>query len=446
MNKKKKGKITGKKKKGKSKYNKLQEKIIKYSKYITIPQKYTHTKIDLDTDIDVKKSISDLKIIKKNFNLENDILKNDPIKTVRYKLYPNKDQITVLQQWFNGYIDMYNYVINLIKNRFREELKENSKIKLIDLEIDLNISKIKKKATFTKERLREMYSINMHILDYAITDAIAMFKSKVSNLKNGHIRKSKLKYLKKTKNNKIIKIEKYLCRDNSFCVTELGSFMKTKPFINFKETVTTVAIVQYNVKKDKYYLLVRQQIINDLNNDTDHDAKMKSYNEIVQTSNEYLSFIKKNKLNTDTTIVKNLNKKMDLNKRRVNKERTYQNKIKFKNNKLLNKDILSIDPGIRTFLTCLSNNHLLEIGTKLAVSLKRKLKAIDKINDNNSIPKKEKDKLINRTEEKIKNKVNDYHWKIVNYLSSNYSHILIGNFSTKRMGEGDVNKMLKRIG
>jgi hypothetical protein len=351
----------------------------------------------------------------------------------------------VLQQWFLGYIDMYNYVISLIKSRFKEELEENSKIKLIDLEMDLNITKIKKKATITKKSLQEKYGINMHVLDYALTDAIAMFKSKISNLKNGHIRKSKLKYLKRTKNNKLIKIEKYLCQDNSFCVSDLGSYMKTKPSINFKETITTVGIVQYDTKKNKYYLLARKQIINESNNNDEYDSNMKSYNDIIETSNEYLKFIKKNKIDTDISIVKKLNKEMDTNKRRLNKEKIYKNKMKFKHNKNTNDNVLSIDPGIRTFLTCLSNDHLLEIGTKISTIIKRKLRFIDNINKNAMIPAKEKIKIINRTEEKIKNKINDYHWKIINYLSSNYSHVLVGNFSTKQMGENDVNKMLKRI-
>ena len=39
----------------------------------------------------------------------------------------------------------------------------------------------------------------MHILDYAIIDATAMIKSKISNIKNGYQFKSKLKYLKKSK-------------------------------------------------------------------------------------------------------------------------------------------------------------------------------------------------------------------------------------------------------
>ena len=47
--------------------------------------------------------------------------------------------------------------------------------------------------------------------------------------------------------------------------------------------------------------------------------------------------------------------------------------------------------------------------------------------------------------DKIKNKINDYHWKIIDYLTANYIHILIGNFSSKKFMESKNNPMLKII-
>ena len=432
------------------KYNKLQTKIKKHSKYINLENNYVKTEIKINTDINCTKSTTN-KIISKKLTLVNDILKNDPIKTVRYKLCPNDSQKEVLQKWFNAYIEMYNYVITYIKKQWKKALSKNKHIKIIDLEIDLNISKIKKQASTEKEYLRNKYSINMHILDYALSDAIAMFKSKISNLKNGYIKKSRLKYLKKSKNNKTIKIENMLCNDNSFCVSELGNYMKSKPNINYKEKITMVGIVQYNKKKDKYYLLVREEIINNNSNENIVDKWLdnKLYDNVIQTSNEYLKTIKNTKKNIDVTVVKKLNKKINLNKRRNKREEKYNNKMKFKNNNLKNsqkEDLLSIDPGIRCFLTCVSNNHLLEIGDNLASKIKRKLRSIDNINNNAMMYKKEKERIIDRIKNKIHNKVNDYHWKIIHYLTSHYNHIMIGNFSTKDMGESNIKPMLKRIG
>ena len=42
--------------------------------------------------------------------------------------------------------------------------------------------------------------------------------------------------------------------------------------------------------------------------------------------------------------------------------------------------------------------------------------------------------------------IEDTQWKIANYLTTNYKLVIVGNFSTKKMGEQKkISKMLKRI-
>ena len=159
-----------------TRYNALQQKINLYSNDIDLINDYIKQNVDIHTNIDVVKSISNNLIIKKNYTLSSSILKNDPIKTIRYQLFPTDEQQIILQNWFNAYIDMYNFVISIIKNEFRKELIINNKITLVDLKIDLTIGKLKKIASKEKEYLRKKFNINMHILDYAIIDATAMIK------------------------------------------------------------------------------------------------------------------------------------------------------------------------------------------------------------------------------------------------------------------------------
>jgi len=426
-----------------TRYNALQQKINLYSNDIDLINDFIKQNVDIHTNIDVVKSISNNLIIKKDYMLSSSILKNDPIKTIRYQLFPTDEQQIILQNWFNAYIDMYNFVISIIKNEFRKELIINNKITLVDLKIDLTIGKLKKIASKEKEYLRKKFNINMHILDYAIIDATAMIKSKISNIKNGYQFKSKLKYLKKTKQTKIIKIEKYLCRDNTFCGSVLGKVMKSNPIINFKEKITMVGIIQYNKNNNKYYLLAREYIIHESTNTK--SVEINAYNQMINTSNIYLKFIKSNNLSINVNIVKELNKRLNINKQKTRKRVLYDNKVTYKNLINSNINVIAIDPGIRTMLTGISNEHFIEIGTQLYNLIERKLKLIDKINNNNDMKEYIKKKTINSIEEKIKNKINDYHWKIIDYLTSNYKHILIGNFSTKKFGEQNMNKMLKRI-
>ena len=74
-------------------------------------------------------------------------------------------------------------------------------------------------------------------------------------------------------------------------------------------------------------------------------------------------------------------------------------------------DYISVDPGIRTFLTCLSNNSsknsgkLLEIGTNVNTVIKEKLKTIDKIKNTERLSNKKKKKAELKRSKNIIDKV-----------------------------------------
>lgn len=112
---------------------------------------------------------------------------------------------------------------------------------------------------------------------------------------------------------------------------------------------------------------------------------------------------------------------------------------KIKKERKKNNNFISIDPGVRTFLTGVSDNKHIEICTNGYGTLKKLLNKIDKV-------KKNKNKIKLRL--KLKNKVTDLHWKSINFLmNQNKNTIVIGNWSTKRCvsKKGSLNKMLKRV-
>jgi putative transposase len=99
------------------------------------------------------------------------------------------------------------------------------------------------------------------------------------------------------------------------------------------------------------------------------------------------------------------------------------------NNKTEN--MISLDPGLRTFMTGISENESVKIGNNVNKIIEKDIKRINKIKDNEKVPiktKKKNEKIINR---KIKNKVDDLHWKTANYLVKNYECILLGDMSAK---------------
>ena len=325
-------------------------------------------------------------IIDNNLNLENDNLINGrPLKDVLVKTYkilllPNKKQKQYLIKWMDAWIEMYNKVISIIKNeRKTQSIKLNKSLKYNEINLDnLERTKLKKDLKPFKYTLSSKYSIDIHTLDYCINDVLTMLKSSITNLNNFNTKKSKLRYIKKTKKSKIFKIENYgSITDNSFFTSKLGKYLHSNPSINYKKSNSSLTTIQF--KNGKFYMLVKKKL----------------------------------------TINKNNNK----------------NKI------------ISLDPGHKTFLTGLSNDCLLEIGKNVDKKIRKRLNKMDKIKKQKRSKVKNKRKYLLKHEKKLSNYVNNLHWQIANYLTSNYSHILLGNYSTKNMVESNKsNKMNKRIG
>ncbi|ARF08269.1 transposase [Catovirus CTV1] len=95
------------------------------------------------------------------------------------------------------------------------------------------------------------------------------------------------------------------------------------------------------------------------------------------------------------------------------------------------KNIIVLDPGLRTFMTGLSESALYKIGTNITSTVKKSITRLNKIKENVHISKKIKKKnerIINR---KITNKIDDMQWKTINFLTQNFKNILLGDMSAK---------------
>jgi transposase len=325
-------------------------------------------------------------IIQSDLNLINDDLINGRqlkdvlVKTYKVLLLPNKKQKNYLLKWMDAWIEMYNKVISLIKNeRKSQSIKLNKSIQYNQMNLDnLDLTKLKKDLKPFKTTLNNLYSIDKHTLDYCINDVLTMLKSSITNLNNHNTKKSKLRYIKKTKKSKIFKVENYgSITDNSFFTSKLGKFLHSNPKINYKKSNLSLSTIHY--KNGKFYMLVKKKVI--------------------------------------------INKNKNKNK------------------------IISLDPGHKTFLTGLSNDCLIEIGKNVDKKIRKRLLKMDKIKSQKRSKIKNKRKHLLKHERKLANYVNNLHWQTINHLTSNYTHILLGNYSTKSMVESDKSsKMNKRIG
>ena len=118
-----------------------------------------------------------------------------------------------------------------------------------------------------------------------------------------------------------------------------------------------------------------------------------------------------------------------------------ETKKETKNNKSFGGDF-----GIRTFLTGISENEIIEIGRSSEMEIKNMvLKVRDLKNPNTKI--KNKQKKIRKLRKDIANKVDELHWKTIKFITNNYKTVVVGDINIKSIvrKEGnlsDINKDL----
>jgi hypothetical protein len=94
---------------------------------------------------------------------------------------------------------MLNITIKFFKNKTfkNEQLYTNFQ------NVRTNFLKIQKESLLNKQLNNSLYA---HSLDYAIKDVCTNIKSALTNLKQGHIKHFRLRYIKQSKTTKIVKI------------------------------------------------------------------------------------------------------------------------------------------------------------------------------------------------------------------------------------------------
>ena len=355
-----------------------------------------------------------------------DKLKHDGYRTMQYELLPTTEQQFIIQEWLRCYTLMYNDAIKFIRSEWfkykllnkgkkkRNKVKKNRRLKTftpekLKTDFKLNIAYFKDKLQKEKQIIvknsviiwnDKEIQVDSHLLDYAINDALIRYKACLTNIKQGNIRRFRLRDLKFNRNNQIFKLENLAFKKHGFSVQKLGSMKIDCKDFNYIKNIHTVATLHYSHKTNTYKLLVK------------YNCKDKIYPKIEG-------------------------------------------------------NIISLDPGIRTIFTGYSKNEIVEIGTTFYDKMSKKLKRIDNIlSEHKKVPPKKinkqsnkrpinkktlskslKEKIIKKQRNRIKNLVNDFHWKTINYLTKTYTTILIGNFSTKDMGMSNtVTDMVKRVG
>lgn len=233
------------------------------------------------------------------------------------------------------------------------------------------------------ENIPRNTKIPTHIIDCSIKSACAKFKSAITNLKNGNIKHFRIRKLKHSRPNKVIEIE--------------------PAYFNYKDEITICPKIFGDIK---YYYNNKEIKLQKINHAStlQYNFKMNDYNLFVPIT--------------------------------IEDEKP-----------ILTKEVISIDPGIRTFMTSITENEVIKFGTNIKDKIKRKLEKIDYIK-RIQCKEKIKKKVEKRNNRKINNLVKELHWKTIQYITDNYKIILIGNLSTKGIVKNKtskINKITKRL-
>ena len=417
-----------------------------------------------------KKSLLNKNIENETENIQNEHIETEHIETENVETENVESENLESENIQNENIENENIQNENLESENLEKTKEEKKKELLE-----KVDKLRKnnnlitdfsiiRTYFIKNELKYLakkYKTPVHTLSYAVKLACASYKSALTNLRNGNIRYFNVRYLKQNKNSYIMDIEKTAFSNNSFFTTILGKYMKTKPLYNgtlfdFKN-IKNDSKLHYNKKTKRFTLLVPEEYKEHYN------KKLKLYEET------------KDIIIDKTLKQRNINKPKD--------------KILIKK-----EEYISIDPGLRTFLNCISNNKYIEIGKNMRDNYYKLFKKIDdiekgeylkdknkiinknpnniktkikktnkyrnkkdnklyrfynKININENLDINEKTNLIDKYSEKLKQKLKnkihkkitnittDIHWKIINYLTNHYNHISIGKWSTKSIIKND---------
>lgn len=245
-------------------------------------------------------------------------------------------------------------------------------------------------ASHYKEDNKLQHPIPTHIIDCAIKHACANYKSALSNVKNNNISHFKIRKIKKSKPYKVMELEPsyfhYTDKQKNKLLTILH---------------TSLGQVKYRLDKNIYYDLKdikykdKQNVEHILFEDIKSACNFR-YSRIDQT---YTLIIPKTK---DIIVAQN------------------------------SGEIVSIDPGERTFACCLSENEVFKICNNGREKIKHLLNKVDNPNKFR-VKEKTKKKLERKYRDKIKHLVSDLHWKAISFLTSRYKSIIIGNLSTKNI-------------
>jgi transposase len=111
------------------------------------------------------------------------------------------------------------------------------------------------------------------------------------------------------------------------------------------------------------------------------------------------------------------------------------------------KEFICIDPGVKTPLTCMTEDFFFDFGKEVSDKLYDNYNYLKLLKRNESIPNKIKKKHRRRIKYKTKNLVNNFHWKGANILSKSCNVVYFGNMNIGSIlsKQNSLGKLSKKV-
>ena len=348
-------------------------------------------KINENNEMDIK--TKNIKIKTANTKEMKDITNiNRVTKSLKFQIYPNDKQKTILNNWFGECSKVYNFCVEKYNNtkKYFKYMSVKDKVKIFS-----DLYKNKRKNT--------PYDI--------LTDEVRIFfsnlKSCVTNKKNGNIKHYELK-TKNTSKSQSIFIPKTSFKSDGFYISHLGK-MKGIDKLNISLSNINDSRLIIDKKNKKYYLCVpyQEQI-----KDKKDKIRVVSIDEGEKIFLTYFSEIGYGYIGKD------IRKKILPIEEKI---RRYQRILSNKENdcKVINGKVLREEK-----LEKIKKKYLKK-GKKFE---RNKLRVNSNLRNRRHIKNK-----INKCYKKIKNLVKELHNKTALYLVKNYERILLPKFETRQM-------------
>lgn len=296
-----------------------------------------------------------------------------------------------------------------------------------------------------KNQIYDFYkfsAIYSHSLDASIKRACSSYKSSITNLLEGNIKRFRIKCYNQNNDRGIIEMEKNTFnKDNDkFTIAKkiLGNITYLNDGTNYNISKPSTSSFYYD--GHNYWLLYTANI--EVNNSIKNKSEYISLDSGIRVFQT--GFSKDHCVDFGFDVYDKI--KIYLNKiDKLNEKQTIDNEIfRCKNIIANNEDILDKindeKKAEKIILSSYFNNS--------------RISKLEKINNNIKQKNKYELYLNNRKKNKanfyydvIKRKINEMHWKTCNFLAKNYNTVLIGKFSSKSASQGEnLNDMVKRVG